>query len=91
MFFYPITFRSGKCAWVFMLSISILLLEGRVEGKLSLESNIGIWLLGEGNGEVVKGTMRNKASVIMWIQFTDLGGQQNYFRSGIRKQSATAL
>ena len=23
--------------------------------------------------------MRNKASVIMWLQFTDLGGQQNYF------------
>ena len=23
--------------------------------------------------------MRNKASVIIWIQFTDLGGQQNYF------------
>ena len=32
-----------------MLSISILLLKGRVEGKLSLESNIGLWLLDEGN------------------------------------------
>ena len=26
-----------------------------------------------------KRAMRNKASVIMWLQFTDLGGQQNYF------------
>ena len=26
-----------------------------------------------------KGPMRNKASVIIWIQFIDLGGQQNYF------------
>ena len=26
-----------------------------------------------------KRAMRNKASAIMWLQFTDLGGQQNYF------------
>ena len=101
-----------------LLMIFSLLLIGQANGKLSLEDNIGIWLLDEGVGKVAKdsspnkydgeikdakwvkgkfgdalefrktntvtiplgkGSMRNKASVIMWIQFTDLAGQQNYF------------
>ena len=104
--------------YVSLLAISTLLLIGQAEGRLSLEGNIGIWLLDEGVGKVAKdsspnkydgeikdakwvkgkfgdalefrktntvtiplgkGSMRNKASVIMWIQFTDLAGQQNYF------------
>ncbi|HHZ93078.1 TPA: hypothetical protein EYN65_21745 [Candidatus Poribacteria bacterium] len=103
-----------KCVTLFMM----LFLITQAEGKLSLDDNIGIWLLDEGKGDIAKdsspnkydgeitgakwvkgkigqalefkkgntvtiplgkGSMRNKASVIMWIQFTDLGGQQNYF------------
>ena len=109
--------RIGRFTSVFFVAL-LFVLVGKSEGKLSLESNIGIWLLDEGVGDVAKdsspnkydgeikgakwvkgkfghalefkktntvtiplgkGSMRNKASVIMWIQFTDLAGQQNYF------------
>ena len=109
--------RIGRFTSAFFVAL-LFVLVGKSEGKLSLESNIGIWLLDEGVGDVAKdsspnkydgeikgakwvkgkfghalefkktntvtiplgkGSMRNKASVIMWIQFTDLAGQQNYF------------
>ena len=102
-------------------SISVFLvicLLTNLEAKLSLDDNIGIWLLDEGKGDVIKdsspnkydgeltggkwvkgkfgqaiefkqgqtaiipldkGSMRDKASVIMWLQFTDIVKQQNYF------------
>ena len=110
-------FESRKCLGILLLSLVLLLVE-QAEGRLSLEDNIGVWLLDEGSGEdakdsgpnkydgtlsggkwikgkfgdaiefkkgdtvtipLGKGSMRNKASVIMWLLFTDVNAQQNYF------------
>jgi hypothetical protein len=107
--------------FVWLRNILLLLtvfLFSNAEAKLSLDDNIGIWLLDEGKGDVAKdsspnkydgelkggkwvkgkfgqaiefkkgdtvviplgkGSMKNKASVIMWLQFTDNSAQQNYF------------
>jgi hypothetical protein len=107
--------------FVWLRNILLLLtifLFSNAEAKLSLDDNIGIWLLDEGKGDVAKdsspnkydgelkggkwvkgkfgqaiefkkgdtvviplgkGSMKNKASVIMWLQFTDIAAQQNYF------------
>ena len=105
------------CVKTISLFLVICLLTN-LEAKLSLDDNIGIWLLDEGKGDVAKdsspnkydgelkggkwvkgkfgqaiefkksetviiplgkGSMRDKASVIMWLQFTDVSAQQNYF------------
>ena len=109
----------NSVSWLKCTSLLIMMfLLTQVEAKLSLDDNIGIWLLDEGKGDVTrdlspnqydgelsggkwvkgkfgqalefkkgdtvviplgKGQIRNKASVIMWLKFTDVAAQQNYF------------
>ena len=111
-------FEFRKCFGILLLSISVPLIVEQAEGRLSLDDNIGVWLLDEGSGDdakdsgpnkydgtltggkwiegkfgkaiefkkgdtvtipLGKGSMRNTASVIMWLLFTDVNAQQNYF------------
>ena len=101
-----------------LLMLLTFLMLSHAQAKLSLESNVGIWHLDEGRGDVAKdasknmyngqieggtwvdgkfgqaleftkgdtvkiplskGTVRNQISIAMWINFTDLSDQQNYF------------
>ena len=45
-----------KCVTLFMM----LFLITQAEGKLSLDDNIGIWLLDEGKGDIAKDSSPNK-------------------------------
>ena len=53
-------FEFRKCFGITLLSISVLLLVEQAEGRLSLEDNIGVWLLDEGAGEDAKDSGPNK-------------------------------
>ena len=44
---------------ILLLSLVLLLVE-QAEGRLSLEDNIGVWLLDEGSGEDAKDSGPNK-------------------------------
>ena len=48
-----------KCVTLFMM----LFLITQAEGKLSLDDNIGIWLLDEGKGDIAKDSSPNKTMV----------------------------
>jgi hypothetical protein len=57
--------------------------DGEIKGAKWVKGKFGHALeFKKGNTVTIplgKEPMRNKASVIIWIQFIDLGGQQNYF------------
>lgn len=54
---------------------------GKVEGALSIKKGGTVTI------PIGKGTIRDKVTFILWLQFTDVGGQQNYF--SIWDQSGT--
>lgn len=47
--------------------------DGKVDGALSIKKGGTVTI------PIGKGTIRDKMSFILWLQFTDIGGQQNYF------------
>lgn len=47
--------------------------DGKVDGALSIKKGGTVTI------PIGKGTIQDKMSFILWLQFTDVGGQQNYF------------
>ena len=48
-------------------------MEKKVNGALSIKKGGTVTI------PIGKGTIRDRMSFILWLQFTDIGGQQNYF------------
>ena len=47
--------------------------DGKVKGALSIKRGGTVTI------PIGKGTIQDKVSFVLWLQFTDVGGQQNYF------------
>lgn len=47
--------------------------KGKVDGALSIKKGGTVTI------PIGKGTVQDKMTFILWLQFTDIGGQQNYF------------